>query len=56
MLPHTDQLSPTHRAALDAAVHAARERQRVVLQESIDAAMEHVPRVLRAALRKVLFK
>jgi alkylhydroperoxidase family enzyme len=55
-LPGLDRLAPSERAALTAAVEAVRHQQRHVLQQSIDAAMEHVPRVLRGALRKVLFK
>jgi hypothetical protein len=55
-LPHTDTLGPEDRATLHRVVEAARDRQRAELQASIDAALEHVPRVLRGALRKVLFK
>jgi hypothetical protein len=34
---------------------ALRERRRIALREAIDRAMEHVPRLLRGALKKVLF-
>jgi hypothetical protein len=43
------------RAELLAAIREVRVARRAALQQAIDAAMEHVPRVLRGALRKVLF-
>jgi len=54
-LPGLERLAPDQQVALVAAVRHARERQRAVLEDAIDAAMEHVPRVLRGAMRKVLF-
>jgi hypothetical protein len=55
-IPGLEGLADDQRASLVVAVEAARERQRIALQQSIDAALEHVPRLLRGALRKVLFK
>lgn len=54
--PGLERLAPERRAALLAAVEHARERQRIALQESIEAALQHVPSVVRGALRRVLFK
>lgn len=50
-----DQLAPERRAALSALVAEARERHRREVQTAIDAALTHVPAVLRAAVRKLLF-
>lgn len=36
-------------------VRALRSRRRDELRQAIDNAMEHVPRLLRGALKKVLF-
>lgn len=50
-----DKLSAAQQTALLAAVRDARASHAALLRQSIDAAMDHVPRVLRGALRKVLF-
>ncbi|HEY4179538.1 MAG TPA: hypothetical protein VGM90_22010 [Kofleriaceae bacterium] len=36
-------------------IAALRERRRTELRQAIDGAMEHVPRLLRSALKRVLF-
>jgi hypothetical protein len=46
-------LPPDH--PLTALVERARQRQRAELAEAIERALEHVPRLLRGTLRKVLF-
>lgn len=38
-----------------AALAAAKQRQRAALQNSTEAALSHVPMLLRGAVRKVLF-
>ena len=48
-------LAPAHRATLLVAIAAERARRAAELREAIDAALEHVPWILRVALRKVLF-
>lgn len=50
-----DKLSPAQRSELTAAIRETRANHALLLRQSIDAAMDHVPRVLRGALRKVLF-
>jgi hypothetical protein len=49
------RLGPAQRAGLVAAIRELRVRRRVELGQAIDRALEQVPRLLRAALRKVLF-
>ncbi len=53
MLP--EKLSPADRERLHAAIEAERARRKTELRDAIEAALEHVPRLLRVALRKVLF-
>ena len=48
-------LSEGEQAALVELVRELRARRAVELQATIDRALEQVPRVLRGALRKVLF-
>ncbi len=48
-------LAPDHRATLLVAIAAERARRAAELRAAIDAALEHVPWLLRVALRKVLF-
>ncbi len=48
-------LSPEMARAMLAQVRTARAERRAALQGAIDEAMQHVPRLLRGALRKVLF-
>ncbi len=38
-----------------AEIAALRERRRTELRDAIDRAMDHVPRLLRGALKRVLF-
>ncbi len=40
---------------LSAALSSAKSRQRAALTQSTEAALSHVPLLLRAAVRKVLF-
>jgi hypothetical protein len=49
------RLTPAARAELLLAIRALRDRRRDELRQAIDRALEQVPRLLRAALRKVLF-
>ena len=49
------EMTADQQAALVAAIREARAQQRAVLEAAITGAMEHVPRLLRGALRKVLF-
>jgi hypothetical protein len=49
------EMTADQQALLVAAIREARAQQRAVLEAAITAAMEHVPRLLRGALRKVLF-
>lgn len=51
----TTKLSAAQRDALATAIREARASHAALLQQSITNAMEHVPWVLRGALRKVLF-
>jgi hypothetical protein len=48
-------LSVAHRATLLVAIQTERARRTAELRAAIDAALEHVPWLLRVALRKVLF-
>ncbi len=48
-------LAPDDRATLLAAIETERARRATELRSAIDAALEHVPWLLRVALRKVLF-
>jgi len=48
-------LSPDDAQALLVVIRGARDRQRLALKQSIEEALTHVPRVLRGALRAVLF-
>ncbi len=48
-------LSPTDVPALLTLIRDARDRQRGALKRSIEEALTHVPRLLRGALRAVLF-
>ena len=48
-------LSPADASALLAVIRDARERQQRALKQSIEEALTHVPRLLRGALRAVLF-
>jgi len=50
-----DELTDADAALLLAQVRAARTAQHVTIQQAIDTAMEHVPWVFRAALKKILF-
>jgi hypothetical protein len=53
--PWSAKLDPRDAGALAAAVREVRDERRAALQQAIDAALEHVPRLLRGAMRKVLF-
>ena len=53
--PWAAALSAPEVQALLAVIRDARVRQRRALEQSIEAALTHVPRVLRGALRAVLF-
>ncbi|CAN5163673.1 hypothetical protein BH11MYX1_BH11MYX1_40670 [soil metagenome] len=48
-------LSPEHRATLLAAIQTERRRRATELRDAIEGALQHVPRLLRVALRRVLF-
>ena len=50
-----DALSEGEQAALVELIHDMRARRAAELQAAITNALEQVPRVLRGALRKVLF-
>jgi hypothetical protein len=47
-------LDREHAQALSALTEAALRRQRRELAESLDAALDHIPRPLRGAVRRVL--
>lgn len=47
-------LDSEHAAELSAQTEAALSHQRRALAESLDAALEHIPRVLRGPVRRVL--
>lgn len=49
-------LSPPDADRLDALVADAVTRQRVALDRAIDGGLHHLPRLLRAPVRKVLFR
>ncbi|MEO8704192.1 MAG: hypothetical protein ABI867_29335 [Kofleriaceae bacterium] len=51
----TAKLSDEAAAALAERIRQVRAQQAEELRQAIDAALEHVPRLLRGALRKVLF-
>lgn len=53
--PWATALAPADAQVLLELVHDVRERQRTALRNSIEEALTHVPRVLRGALRAVLF-
>ena len=48
-------LAPDELAWLRAAVRDAREREHAALTAAVDQALEHVPRLLRGAVRRILF-
>ena len=47
-------LSDGQLRALAAAVHRAREQQSAALDDATEAALKHVPRTLRATVRRIL--
>ncbi len=49
------RLSPEERERVVATVARLRAERRAELASAIDKALEHVPRVFRGALKKVLF-
>lgn len=49
------RLTAGERDRVLAAVEGLRASRRVELARAIDAALEHVPRIFRGALKKVLF-
>jgi hypothetical protein len=50
-----ETLAPDEREWLAEAVRAAREREHASLQAAVDRALEHVPWVVRGAVRRILF-
>ena len=50
-----EALPPGQLAWLRDAARAAREREQVALEAAIDRAMEHVPWLLRGAVKRILF-
>jgi len=53
--PGLERLSPTQLQQLTAALANAQQRQRAALEASTEAALGHIPMLLRGAVRKVLF-
>ena len=53
--PGLEALSKPQLEKLAAAFASAKEQQRVALAASTEAALSHVPMLLRGAVRKVLF-
>jgi hypothetical protein len=49
-----EKLSPADRDAVAVLIQAARERQGAELRAAVDGAYDHVPRLLRGPLRKLL--
>ncbi len=50
-----DRLSKPQLDQLAAALGTAKTRQRAALEQSTEAALSHIPMLLRGAVRKVLF-
>lgn len=53
--PGLERLSTPQLEKLAAAFATAKQHQRAALQDSTEAALSHVPMLLRGAVRKVLF-
>lgn len=53
-LPQLDGLDESELAALTEALRRARRNQQQQLQRAFEAALEHVPLLLRGAVRKIL--
>jgi hypothetical protein len=53
--PYGAGVSPEQSSALAGLVEKQRQRQRAELAEAIERALEHVPRLLRGTLRRMLF-
>ena len=53
--PTLAALAPDAQEWLREAARAALERERAELEAAVDRAMEHVPWLLRGAVRKILF-
>ncbi len=52
--PEFDRLSPEERAHLADALKAAADRRAMLINRSVDASLQHLPRLLRGTVRRAL--